>query len=95
MSEPDAFILVSHYAFSTFPLSRLIMETNSIAIEQFRSAVNRGSFVEEARLHNYERIGTEWSDLVYLSVSSHVFLGSSDSVVQIRIPPRVEHAKGQ
>ena len=63
----DAFILLGKYAFDTFPISRLFLQTNSVSRERFASACQREIFVEEARLANYERFGDQFVDLIYLS----------------------------
>ena len=85
----DAFALLAHYGFHNFPVARLIMQTNSVALEQFRRATEFGLFTEEARLHNFERFGDEWADLVYLSAPRALFEEPTGPRVQVVMhPPR-------
>lgn len=83
----DSFALLSQFAFSTFPFSRLFLQTNSVSLQQFRSAVQGGYFVEEARLHNYERLGEEWVDMVYFSFSRSLLVGQGAMSFQVSSTP--------
>lgn len=56
------------YAFDTWPLVKVYMETNSVSIRQYQSALNRRFFFEEARILGFERFGDGWADLIYLSI---------------------------
>lgn len=57
------------HGFSTWPLNKIYMETSSVALRSFKSAIRSGLFVEEARLVEFELFGDGAADLVYLSVS--------------------------
>ena len=87
----DAFVLLANYGFNSFPFTRLFIQTNSIALLQFRGAVSRGLFTEEARLHNFERFGTEWADVIYLSVPRALFQREAPPHVRVILPP-VSHS---
>jgi hypothetical protein len=79
----DGFALLSRYAFANFPFDKLYMQVNSFSVTQFQRAVDYGYFAEEARLHNYERFGDEWADLVYLSVSRSRLADPKPMTIQI------------
>lgn len=86
MTGFDAFCRLAVHAFATFPLSRLYFQTNTIAVRQFERGIRTGLFVEEARLHNFERFGDEWADLIYLSTGRNLFLEPSARRVQVVFP---------
>jgi hypothetical protein len=65
----DTVLQMLEFAFGQWPLRKVYFETNSIAIQQYSSAVARGLLVEEARLLNYELFGDgSWADLIFLAV---------------------------
>lgn len=67
------------HGFRTWPFEKFYMETNSYGLEHYKSAVERGFFIEEARLRRYELFGDEWADLIYLSIDRDQFRSFSES----------------
>lgn len=66
----QCFLKLALFSFEQWPLDRLFMECNSFSVTQFESSVERGIFLEEARIRDYECFGdNEWADLIWLSVS--------------------------
>lgn len=68
-----ALILMLRHCFDTWPLAKVYFETNSISVERFDASLRMGLLVEEARLADFDRFGTESADLIYLSVTREVF----------------------
>lgn len=83
----DSFALLSRFAFTTFPFSRLFLQTNSVSLEQFRSAIDSGFLVEEARLHNYERFGDDWVDVIYYSFARPFAVDPHSMSFRVRSAP--------
>ena len=83
----DSFALLSRFAFAAFPFSRLFLQANSASLKQFRSAIESGYFVEEARLHNFERLGEDWVDVVYFSFSRSLLVDRRTMSFQVRSTP--------
>lgn len=79
----DTFLTLTGFAFANFPLVKVYVQANTFSLEQFRSGVDVGFLEEEARLHNHERFGEEWADLIYLSMSRALFHQSTELTIQI------------
>ncbi len=57
------------YAFETFRLRKIYMETTETSLSSYASAVRVGLLTEEGRLANHEWNGRSYDDMVFLSIS--------------------------
>lgn len=82
----EALVELLQFGFAQWPLRKVYLECNSHSLRQFGSAVERGYFVEEARLRDYELFGDgEWSDRIYLSTDREAVRAYGERKIQNQI----------